>query len=327
MRLAPLVMLLTAATIVTAVIALCLAPDGDTLQLMPLISGKLSAIDRQLLLELRLPRQLLAFCAGALLAASGAAIQARFQNPLSEPGLVGISGGAALAAAFALQWMLPSPLVSVLAFSGGIGGLLLTWLMSRRAANGERLILAGIAVNAIFGSLLTLRIVTLPDGSLRTITFWLMGSFANADWAQARLFLLLTPPLLALLYREWRLLNALQLGLQSAFHLGFDARGGGLRIVLLAALAASLVVSNCGMVAFIGLMAPHLARQLVGSHARRVLIAAPLLGGWLALLADTAAHALLYPAELPVGVITSLAGAPFFLWLLWKNGKEGGWHA
>jgi iron complex transport system permease protein len=321
MRLSTLVLLLTAATIVTAVFALGLAPDGGAIRLRPLLTGHLSDMDRQMLLELRLPRLILAFCAGALLSSAGAAIQARFQNPLTEPSLVGISGGAALAAALALQWMLPVPVVSALAFAGGIVGLGLTWLMSRRAEHSERLILAGLAVNAIFGSLLTLLISTLPDGSLRTITFWLMGSFANADWSQARIYLLVTFPLVALLYREWKLLNALQLGMQTAFHLGFDTRRGGLRVVVLAALSASLVVSGCGMVGFIGLMAPHLARQFVGSHARRLLIAAPLMGGWLALLADTVAHTLLYPSELPVGVITSLAGAPFFLWLLWKNGK------
>lgn len=322
MRLLSLVLLLTAAIIVTAVSALCLAPDGGGMGLLSLLHGTLPALDRQLLFELRLPRQVLSFCAGALLASAGAAIQARFQNPLTEPSLVGISGGAALSAALALQWALPIVLVSSLAFVGGLGGLALTWLMSRRAEHSERLVLAGLAVNAIFGSLLTLQISTLPDGSLRTITFWLMGSFSNADWSQARILLLAAPVLVLLLYREWRLLNALQLGSQTAFHLGFDARAGGRRVVVLAALAASLVVSVCGMVTFIGLMAPHLARQLVGSHARRLLVLAPLMGGLLALLADAVAHSLLYPSELPVGVITSLAGAPFFLWLLWKNGKE-----
>lgn len=323
MRTALLVLLLTAATLVTAVLALSLAPDNGSLRLLPLLSGTLPDLERQLLVELRLPRQILAFCAGALLASAGTAIQARFQNPLAEPSLVGISGGAALAAALALQWALPVPVVSALAFAGGVAGLALTWMLSRRAAHGERLILAGLAVNAILGSLLTLLISTLPDGSLRTITFWLMGSFANADWRAARLFLVAAPLLILLLYRDWRLLNALQLGTRSAFHLGFDTRRGGWRVVLYAALAASLVVSTCGMVAFIGLMAPHLARQMVGSHTRRLLATAPLIGGWLALLADTAAQTLLYPAELPVGVITSLTGAPFFLWLLWKSGKEG----
>ncbi|BEV70643.1 MULTISPECIES: iron ABC transporter permease [unclassified Paludibacterium] len=322
MRLLSLVLLLATVILLTVAAALCLTPDGHPAPVLTLLTGTLPDIERQLLWQLQLPRQILAFLAGALLAAAGSAIQARFQNPLAEPGLVGISGGAALSAALALQFALPVPLVSLLAFLGGLGALGLTCLMSRNAADGERLILAGIAVNAVFGSLLTLLITTLPDGSLRTITFWLMGSFANADWNQARLFLLTAPLLIWLLFREWRLLNALQLGAPTAFHLGFDVRRGGLRVILLAAMATALVVSTCGMVGFIGLMAPHLARQFIGSHARRLLIAAPLMGGWLALLADWLAHSVLYPVELPVGVITSLAGAPFFLWLLWQNSQR-----
>jgi iron complex transport system permease protein len=322
MRLFSLVALLSVAIAVTATAALVFSPDGRPDSLFALIAGSMPQIDRELLWQLRLPRQVLAFLAGALLAAAGGAIQARFKNSLAEPGLIGISGGAALSAALALQCGLPVQWVSLAAFVGGLAALGITLLMSRSSTDSDRLILAGIAVNAIFGSLLTLLITTLPDGSLRTITFWLMGSFANADWQQARLFLLCAPLLLGLLFREWRLLNALQLGTQTAFHLGFDTRRGGTRVVLLAALATSLVVSHCGMVGFIGLMAPHLARQLVGSHARRLQIAAPLLGGWLALLADWLALSLLYPIELPVGVITSLAGAPFFLWLLWQGNRR-----
>jgi len=326
MRLPSLLILLLLAIALTAGGALWLVPDGTHTPLLSLFNGQMPAFERQLLLELRLPRLIVSFCAGALLASAGAAIQARFQNPLAEPSLVGISGGAALAAALALQYSLSVGWVSLLAFGGGLGALGLTCLMSRQHQDSERLILAGIAVNALFGSLLTLLISTLPDGSLRTITFWLMGSFANAEWPQAQLFLLACPLLAGLLYREWRLLNAMQLGRQGAFHLGFDLSHGGSRVVLLAALATALVVSNCGMVGFVGLMAPHLARQVVGNHAKRLLIAAPLVGGWLAMLADWLAHAMLFPAELPVGVITSLAGAPFFLWLLWNSGKRG-FHA
>jgi len=322
MRLSHLVLLLLLAIALTAGGTLWLSPDGTHIPIMAALRGQLPDFERQLLVELRLPRLILSFSAGALLAASGGAIQSRFQNPLAEPGLVGISGGAALAAALALQFGCPAPWVPVVAFAGGMIALTLTWLMSHSSHDGGRLILAGIAVNALFGSLLTLLISMLPDGSLRTVTFWLMGSFSNADWTQARLFLIAAPLLTWLLFREWRLLNALQLGPHSAFHLGFDVRRGGLRVVVLAALATGLVVSNCGMVGFIGLMAPHLARQLIGGHTRRLMIAAPLFGGLLAILADWLAHSLLYPAELPVGVITSLAGAPFFLWLLWRNDRR-----
>ncbi|WP_051229111.1 FecCD family ABC transporter permease [Paludibacterium yongneupense] len=305
--------------ILTALASLFDSPATGGIHVGDWLSGRVPPIEHELLWQLRLPRVLLAFCAGALLASAGAAIQARFHNPLAEPGLIGINGGAALAAALALQLGLPTPLVSLSAFGGGLLALSLTRLMSRSTRNAARLILAGVAVNAVFGSLLTLLICTLPDGSLRTITFWLMGSFAQAEWPLVRLCLLAAPVLCLLLYREWRLLNALQLGEEAAWHMGFNVRRGAWRVVVLSALACSLVVSSCGMVGFIGLMAPHLVRQCIGGHSRRLLLLAPLAGGWLALGADWLARSAIYPAELPVGVITSLTGAPFFLWLLWRN--------
>ena len=308
--------------LLTALVSLFYSPAAGAPTAGDWLSGRVPAIERDLLWQLRLPRVLLAFCAGALLASAGTAIQARFHNPLAEPGLIGINGGSALGAALALQLGLPAPLVSLAAFGGGLLALGLTRLMSRPSRDGARLILAGVAVNAVFGSLLTLLICTLPDGSLRTITFGLMGSFAQAEWPLVRLCLFATPLLCLLLFREWRLLNALQLGEESAWHMGFNVRHGAWRVVLLSALACGLVVSSCGMVGFIGLMAPHLVRQCVGGHARRLLLLAPLAGGWLALAADALARGALYPAELPVGVITSLTGAPFFLWLLWRN-KDG----
>lgn len=188
--------------------------------------------------------------------------------------------------------------------------------------DGNRLILSGLAVSTLLGSLLTLLITMLPDGSLRIVTFWLMGSFASVEWPQALLMLLAAPLVWLALFRQWRFLNALQLGESTAFHLGFAVRRLEWRIVMLAALATGLVVSGCGMIGFIGLMAPHLARQLLGSDSRRLLLAAPLLGAWLAVSSDWLARGLLAPAELPVGVITSLLGAPFFLWLLRRQERR-----
>ncbi|OWY39572.1 iron ABC transporter [Xenophilus sp. AP218F] len=286
---------------------------------------RIDPLDWQLLIELRLPRLLAAAASGALLASAGVAIQARFRNPLAEPGLVGINSGAALAAAGALSLGGGLYLVSGAAFAGGLFALLLTRLLGRRG-DGTRLILCGLAVSTLLGSLLTLLISTLPDGSLRTVTFWLMGSFASAEWPFASLLLLATPLIWLALFRHWRFLNALQLGESAAYHLGFEVARLEWRIVILAALASGLVVSGCGMIGFVGLMAPHLARQWIGGDSRRLLLCAPLLGVLLTTLADWAARGLLSPAELPVGVITSLLGAPFFLWLLQKN-QTGERHA
>ncbi|OHX14579.1 FecCD family ABC transporter permease [Chromobacterium sphagni] len=273
------------------------------------------ALEWQLLVELRLPRLLASASAGALLASAGAAMQARFRNPLAEPGLIGINSGAALASALALSLGAGLYGVAAAAFGGGIAALLLVRLLGADQ-DGNRLILSGLAVSTLLGSLLTLLITMLPDGSLRVVTFWLMGSFAGVEWPLALLLLLAAPPIWLALFRQWRFLNALQLGESAAFHLGFAVRRQEWQVVMLAALATGLVVSGCGMIGFIGLMAPHLARQLLGSDSRRLLIAGPLLGAWLAVASDWLARGLLAPAELPVGVITSLLGAPFFLWLL-----------
>jgi iron complex transport system permease protein len=270
----------------------------------------------QLLLELRLPRVLSAATGGALLACAGAAIQFQFRNALAEPGLIGVSGGAALAAALALEAGLTGGMVAVAAFGGGVTALWLAWRLAGPNSPASQLILAGVAINALTGSLLTLLIATLPDGSLRTVTFWLMGSFASVDWRQATLLLLALPPIWILLWRRWRYLNLLQLGDAATFHAGYPLRRERRIVVALAALAASLVVANCGMIGFVGLMAPHLARLLTGADARRVLLLSPLLGALLAVVADTVSRLAIAPSELPVGVITSLAGAPFFLWLL-----------
>lgn len=276
------------------------------------------ALERELLLALRLPRVLSAAAAGALLATAGLAIQARFHNDLAEPGLIGISGGAALAAALALAARWPTLAVSIAAFGGALAALLLVSHLARGRATAT-LILAGVAVNALCGSLLTLLISTLPDGALRSVTFWLMGSFAGSDGRQAWLLALLAVAVTVALQRQGRFLQALQLGDRAAFYSGFNVGRNGAVTIALAALAAGVVVSQCGMVGFVGLMAPHILRRLTGLHLPTLLKLAPLAGALLTLLADLAARELLYPAELPVGVITSLAGAPFFLYLLTRK--------
>lgn len=272
-----------------------------------------------LIFELRLPRALTAAVSGALLACAGAAVQYQFRNALAEPGLIGVSGGAALAAACALQLAASPALVSISAFGGAIGALFLVWRLAGSGSASTQLILTGIAINALASSLLMLLIATLPDGTLRNVTFWLMGSFAASEWRTAISLLIALPLIWLTLWRHWRYLNLLQLGENAAYYAGYRINRWRLSTILLASLATALVVSQCGIVGFIGLMAPHLCRLAVGGDARRVLLLSPLAGALLASIADTIARLALYPAELPVGVITSLAGAPFFLWLLRRS--------
>lgn len=324
MRLFPLTLALAASLTLLSLASLL---HGSGIDASRLLAGQaLPELEWQLLWQLRLPRLLASASAGALLASAGAAVQARFRNPLAEPGLIGINSGAALAAAAALSLGAGLYAVSASAFAGGLSSLLLIRLLGQTQQGGSRLILSGLAISSLLGSLLTLLITTLPDGSLRVVIFWLMGSFASVDWPQAALLCAAAPLIWLALHRQWRFLNALQLGDAAAFHLGFEVRRREWQVVILAALAAGLVVSACGMIGFIGLMGPHLARQLVGGNARRLLWVAPLLGALLAIASDWLARSLLAPSELPVGVITSLIGAPFFLWLLRQGaGKE--WHA
>lgn len=281
----------------------------------------------ELIASLRLPRVAAAGISGALLSIAGAGIQLLFRNPLAEPGLIGVSGGAALAAALALNFGLELGPITAIAFGGGIAALWLARKLCGADLSGSRLILAGVAVNATASSLLMLLISTLSDGNLRTITFWLMGSFAAADWAHAGMMLAVATPTWLLLRAQGPFLNALQLGEAAAFHSGFEVNRGLVWVALLAALATALVVASVGMIGFVGLLGPHVARLMVGAEARRLLALSPLVGAVIAVLADWLARLAVAPAELPVGVITSLIGAPFFLWLLNRHARQGQGHA
>ena len=286
------------------------------------------ARDAAVLGVIRAPRVLLAAMLGAGLALAGAVMQGLFRNPLADPGLIGVSAGAALAAVGAIVlgpsifggragvfglWLLP-----VAAFVGGLGATVLVRLLaSHGGVTGvATLLLAGVAINALCGALTGLLIFMADDRQVRDITFWTLGSLAGARWVQlpvaAALVLL---PALAMLPLA-RALNALTLGEREAFHLGLRVEPAKRIAVALAAVAVSAGVALAGLIGFVGLVVPHLVRLLVGADHRLVLPGAALLGAGLLVLADLAARSLAAPAELPVGVVTALLGAPFFLWLL-----------
>lgn len=322
------------------VLALLLAGAG-ALQLGPLnvsIQALWSALgdpssthhDANAVIQLRLPRILLAALVGAVLAVAGCCMQALFRNPLAEPGLVGLSSGAALGAALMLvagsYWpaleALPANLrIPLAAFSGAA---LTAWVavqlslvdgQSRIAA----LLLAGLAINAICGAGLGLLSVMASDTALRGLTFWLFGSLGKADWAAIQLAspaLLL--PLLALPWLGWRL-NALLLGEAPARHLGVDVALFKKLLLAIVVLAVGAAVSLTGIIGFVGLIVPHLIRLVIGPDHRMLLPASALSGALLLLAADSLARSALPPAEIPVGVITALIGGPFFLALLLRN--------
>jgi iron complex transport system permease protein len=284
--------------------------------------------DAAVLGVIRAPRVLMAALIGAGLGAAGAAMQGLFRNPLADPGLIGVSAGAALAAVAAIVfgatvfgaaagalglWMLP--------LAAFIGGLAATLLMTRLGTVGgvtgvATLLLAGVAVNALAGALTGLLIFTADDRQVRDITFWTLGSLAGSRWEQVPVVAALVGlPTLGLIALA-RPLDALLLGEAEAFHLGQKVEVVKRIAVTLAAIAVAAGVAFTGLIGFVGLVVPHLLRLGFGSGHRIVLPGSALLGAALLVLADLAARSLAAPAELPVGVVTALLGAPFFLWLL-----------
>ncbi len=286
------------------------------------------AVDPQhvsVVLDLRLPRALLAVLTGAGLAVSGAALQALFRNPLADPALLGVSGGAALFAAGAivaggaLFGATPSPLVlPACAFVGGLLATLVVWRCAQargRTVTGV-LLLAGLALNALTGAGTGLLTFAANDAQLRSLTFWNLGSLGGANReivAGVAPFLVVA---LVVLLRSAGALNALLLGEAEAGHLGLDVRRLTRRVVVCTALAAGAGVAAAGTIGFVGLLAPHLLRLVLGPDHRALLPGSALLGASLLLLADLLARTIVAPAELPLGIITALLGAPVFLVLL-----------
>lgn len=280
-------------------------------------------VARTILFELRLPRVLGGLAIGCALGAAGAMLQALLRNPLADPALLGVSGGAALGAAGTLALLGSGALASVVsvplaAFLGAIGAAALVWRLG--AVNGRldlsAVLLAGIAVNTLAGSLVGLLLAFGDDATLRTTSFWLFGSLTRIDWLQLAPLALVLPGVILLMERRGRDLDLYQLGDREAAHAGLAVRRLQWTGLAAGALLTGLAVAMAGIVGFVGLMVPHLVRFLSGpSHSGRIRDSA-LAGGLLVLVADAGARTLAMPAEIPLGLITALLGAPFFLWLL-----------
>jgi iron complex transport system permease protein len=278
--------------------------------------------------DLRIPRSLYAFLVGAALGVSGALCQALFRNPLADPGLLGVSSGAALAAALvivlggAMGLVWPASLQAVLlplaAFVGAVSVCLLLDGVARRLTPGSiaGLLLTGIAVNALAMSVLGLATYLASDEQLRSLSFWSLGSLAGGQWSGV-LVLGLVLVLAAVWITRWLpALNALALGTNVAAHLGIPVNRLRLHLVLVVALLAGSAIAGSGLIGFIGLIAPHLLRLLIGGDQRWLVPLSALSGGILLLLADLLARTVAIPAEVPVGIFTALLGGPFFLLLL-----------
>lgn len=281
--------------------------------------------------QIRFPRIALAVVVGAALGCAGAAMQGTFANPLAEPGVVGVSSGAVLGAvasivlgvSFAGRWSLVAA-----AFVGGLATVLLVYWGARSGGRTEvvTLVLTGIAVNALTGAVIGLFTYLSTDSELRSITFWTLGSVAQATWAKVAV---VAPIALVGVLATWRLapqLDLLAVGERQARHLGVDVERLRIEVLAVVAVLTAAAVAMSGIVLFVGLVVPHVLRMAVGPAHRLLVPASALAGGLVIVIADLVARTALAPAELPLGVLTALVGSPFFLWQLRRTrARQGGW--
>ncbi|WP_309085876.1 iron ABC transporter permease [Chelativorans sp.] len=291
----------------------------------------LTARDRLIVQEIRLPRVALGILVGAALAVSGALMQGLFRNPLADPGLVGVSAGASLGAitVIVLGGTILRPAVDLLgihalplaAFGGGLVTTLILYRIATRRGQTSvaTMLLAGIALAALAGAIAGILIYRADDQQLRDLTFWSLGSLGGATWTK---ILAVAPIILAALAATpflARGLDALSLGEASARHLGVPVQRVKALAVLCVAAATGAAVAVSGGIGFVGIVVPHLLRLVIGPDHRYLLPASALLGASLLLLADAVSRTIVAPAELPIGIVTAIFGAPFFLWVLLRR--------
>jgi len=269
--------------------------------------------------ELRLPRALAAFGTGGSLALAGGLLQVLLRNPLADPYVLGVSGGAAVAALCAMLLGIASPWLPVSALGGALVSTALVFVLARGdgAWSPTRLLLTGVVLASGWGAVIALLLSVAPEAQLRGMLFWLIGDLSSAPVPWLPLVTLAAASLVVAAFA--RDLNALARGELSAAALGVSVRNVGWTMLAVAAVLTAVAVTTAGAIGFIGLIVPHLVRMLAGNDQRVLLPASALGGGVLLLLSDTAARQVIAPAQLPVGVVTALIGVPVFLYLLAKG--------
>ena len=317
-----ILIVLTGAALAAGVLALTtgalpLAPQRVALAL----AGLGDALARQIVWTVRLPRALAAFAVGGLLAVAGALMQVMLRNPLADPYVLGVSGGAAVAALLGLMAGLGAGQLAGPAFAGALGSIALVFGLARRGGgwNPARLLLSGVGLAAGWGAVISFLLAVADPARLPGMLFWLMGDLGGVTqapwWALAALAMLA-----CLAWPLGRSLNVMARGSLEAQALGVPVAQLQPVVHVLAALATALAVTVAGSVGFVGLIVPHLVRLAIGNDQRLLIPAAALAGGGLLVLADTLARTLLAPRALPVGVVTALLGVPVFLYLLNRRG-------
>jgi iron complex transport system permease protein len=311
---------LAAASLIVALSAGSIPVSPATI-LRALFAGDAGGSDVAVVQTLRLPRALAAFACGALLAVAGALMQVLLRNPLADPYVLGVSGGASVGAMLAILAGLPALGLNASAFAGAIAALALVFGLARGegAWSQARLLLTGIVIASGCGAVVALLLTIAPDRQLHAMLFWLMGDLSAVTlawpaWLSLSLVLVLVLP-------AARDLNLLARGEATARALGVAVARVRWLTYVAGALATAAAVTTAGAIGFVGLIVPHLVRLVIGNDQRLLLPAAALAGGTLLTVADTAARALFAPLQLPVGVLTALIGVPLFLYLLSRHPK------
>lgn len=288
-------------------------------------------IGESVLWDIRMPRVVLALVVGGCLGCAGAVMQGTFANPLAEPGIVGVSSGAALGAVASIVagfTLFDTWSVSIAAFAGGLVTVLAVYVASRSGGRTEvaTLILTGVAINAMTGATIGLLTFFSTDAELRSITFWQLGSLAQATWPKVAAVTPLAVIGIAVSFARSRSMDLLALGERSARHLGVDVERLRLQLMIAVAVLTASAVAVSGIVLFVGLVIPHIVRMLVGPGHRVLLPASVLAGALIVVVADLVARTVAAPAEVPLGVLTALAGSPVFFVLLRRTRvRQGGW--
>ena len=306
--------------------------------LNPFSSGPVENNLQLIIEKIRLPRTLLALLIGATLASCGTVTQGLFRNPLADPSLIGVSAGASIGATVVIflgtSWLgftelnnssFGIPLVSFGAFLSALITVLLVYKLSTNA-NGTSvatMLLAGIAMTALAGGFTSLLEYVSDSDALRRISLWRMGGLDGANYPQVFLMTMVTIILSVCFKRQSTALNALLLGESEARHLGINVQKTKINLIVLVAAGVGISVSIAGAIGFIGLIVPHMMRLILGPNHRHLIPATLMAGAILLLLADTLARTIISPSELPVGIVTALIGAPFFISLLKSRYKYG----
>lgn len=312
---------LAAALVLALAVGAAAIPPGDV---VAALLGSGDATTRAIVNDLRLPRAVLAMLIGAGLAVAGAVFQALLRNPLAEPYVLGVSGGAAVGAVAVIAFAATAPawLLPLAAFAGGVGTVLLVFRIAAsvgRSLDTRVLLLAGVVVGAFLNAVILLLLSLADVETFRSAIFWMMGSLASATWpAVGLLAVYLLPALLALLAMA-RPLNLMAVGEETALYLGTRVEVVKRAAYVVASLLVAAGVAAAGVIGFVGLIVPHAVRLLWGGDHRLLLPGSALAGAAFLLLADTAARTIAAPSELPVGVVTALVGVPLFVVLLTRR--------